>query len=56
MEEGRAANLIRLLNGAVVVKLSSAAVPDDAAGDVILIGPPFYLELKALFLKDCNSR
>ncbi|KAK9836995.1 hypothetical protein WJX81_005375 [Elliptochloris bilobata] len=44
-EEGRGANLIDIFNGAVEVKLSSAAVPDDKANDTIVIGPPFYLEL-----------
>jgi hypothetical protein len=46
VEEGRAANLIQLFGGAVTVKLSSAAVPDKESDDTILIGPPFYLELK----------
>jgi len=46
VEEGRAANLIQLFGGAVTVKLSSAAVPDKESDDIILIGPPFYLELK----------
>jgi len=45
VEEGRAANLIQLFGGAVTVKLSSAAVPDKESDDIILIGPPFYLEV-----------
>lgn len=45
VEKGRAANLIKLFGGAVTVKLSSAAVPDQKSDDTILIGPPFYLEV-----------
>ena len=42
----RAANLINIGNGAVQVYLSSAAKEDPKSDDTILIGPPFYLELK----------
>ena len=42
----RAANLINIGNGAVQVYLSSAAKQDPKSDDTILIGPPFYLELK----------
>lgn len=48
VEKGRAANLIQLFGGAVTVKLSSAAVPDQKTDDTILIGPPFYLEVCAV--------
>ena len=50
VEKGRAANLIQLFGGAVTVKLSSAAVPDQKSDDTILIGPPFYLEVKLSLL------
>lgn len=42
----RAANLINIGNGAVQVYLSSAAREDPKSDDTILIGPPFYLDLK----------
>ena len=42
----RAANLINIGNGAVQVYLSSAAKEDPESDDTVLIGPPFYLELK----------
>lgn len=42
----RAANLINIGNGAVQVYLSSAAKQDPKSDDTILIGPPFFLELK----------
>ena len=45
VEQGRAANLIQLFGGAITIKLSSAAVPDPDSDDIILIGPPFYLEV-----------
>lgn len=46
VEKGRAANLIDFGNGALRIRLSSAAVPDEKDDDIILIGPPFYLDLK----------
>lgn len=42
----RAANLINIGNGAVQVYLSSAAKQDPKSDDTVLIGPPFYLDLK----------
>ena len=42
----RAANLINIGNGAVQVYLSSAAKEDPKSDDTVLIGPPFYLDLK----------
>ena len=45
-KKDRAANLINIGNGAVQVYLSSNAVQDPKSDDTILIGPPFYLELK----------
>lgn len=50
VEKGRAANLIQLFGGAVTVKLSSAAIPDQKSDDTILIGPPFYLEVILVLL------
>ena len=38
--------MINIGNGAVQVYLSSNAVPDPKSDDTILIGPPFFLELK----------
>lgn len=38
--------MINIGNGAVQVYLSSAAKEDPKSDDTILIGPPFYLELK----------
>jgi len=48
MEPGRAANLVRVLGGAVTLKLSSSAVPDAANAAAVTIGPPFRLELLLL--------
>ena len=50
VEAGRAANVLDLFGGAVRLRLSSSAVPLPAggggsAGNVVLIGPPFRLEL-----------
>ncbi len=45
-KKDRAANIINVGNGAVQVYLSSNAVPDPKSDDTILIGPPFFLELK----------
>ncbi|CAL8472029.1 g11571 [Coccomyxa elongata] len=45
-DEGRGANLIDIGNGTIVVRLSSAAVPDEKDDTTVLIGPPFYLEAK----------
>ena len=38
--------MINIGNGAVQVYLSSAAREDPKSDDTILIGPPFYLDLK----------
>mmetsp|Transcript_16685 Transcript_16685/g.23007 ORF Transcript_16685/g.23007 Transcript_16685/m.23007 type:complete len:275 (-) Transcript_16685:90-914(-) len=45
MEEGRAANLIRVFGGFITLKLSSSAVPDPANSSAVTIGPPFRLGL-----------
>ena len=45
-KKNRAANVINIGKGAVQVYLSSNAVPDPKSDDTILIGPPFFLELK----------
>lgn len=45
LPEGRAANIIKVLGGAVTLKLSSAAVPSESEKDAVIIGPPFRLEL-----------
>ncbi|CAL5220823.1 g2900 [Coccomyxa viridis] len=45
-EEGRGANLIDIGNGLVVVRLTSAAVPDEKDDTTVVIGPPFYLSAK----------
>lgn len=45
MEEGRAANLIRVLGGFVTLKLSSSALEDPTNSSAVTIGPPFRLEL-----------
>lgn len=45
-KDNRAANVINIGKGAVQVYLSSNAVPDEESDDTILIGPPFYLEVK----------
>jgi hypothetical protein len=58
MEAGRAANLVRVLGGAVTLKLSSSAVPDAANDAAVTIGPPFRLELlllgKSIPLQVCH--
>lgn len=48
MEPGRAANLVKVLGGAITLKLSSSAVPDAANAAAVTIGPPFRLELLVL--------
>ena len=45
VEAGRAANVLDLFGGAVRLKLSSSAVPLSGGKNVVLIGPPFRLEL-----------
>lgn len=45
MEAGRAANLVKVLGGAVTLKLSSSAVEDPLNAAAVTIGPPFRLEL-----------
>ncbi len=45
VEKGRVANIINIVNGGVVLELSSAGVPDDKSDDTILIGPPFNLKI-----------
>merc|ERR1712023_403902 len=45
---GRAANLVKVLGGAVTLKLSSSAIPDANLSDAVIIGPPFRLELLVL--------
>ncbi|EIE23818.1 hypothetical protein COCSUDRAFT_83693 [Coccomyxa subellipsoidea C-169] len=50
-EEGRGANLIDIGKGTVVVRLSSAAVPDEKDDTTVVIGPPFYLEAKVAGFK-----
>ena len=45
VEKGRVANIINIVNGGVVLELSSSGVPDDKSDDTILIGPPFNLKI-----------
>eukprot|EP00240_Pyramimonas_obovata_P014720 CAMPEP_0118933240 /NCGR_PEP_ID=MMETSP1169-20130426/11760_1 /TAXON_ID=36882 /ORGANISM="Pyramimonas obovata, Strain CCMP722" /LENGTH=218 /DNA_ID=CAMNT_0006875979 /DNA_START=343 /DNA_END=999 /DNA_ORIENTATION=+ len=45
MEAGRAANLVKVLGGALTLKLSSSAVEDPFNAAAVTIGPPFRLEL-----------
>uniref|UniRef100_A0A061RTJ7 Plastid lipid-associated protein/fibrillin conserved domain-containing protein n=1 Tax=Tetraselmis sp. GSL018 TaxID=582737 RepID=A0A061RTJ7_9CHLO len=45
LPQGRAANIIKVLGGAVTLKLSSAADPSSGDPSSVIIGPPFRLEL-----------
>eukprot|EP00873_Tetraselmis_striata_P002045 jgi/Tetstr1/422309/TSEL_013153.t1 len=45
LPDGRAANLIKVLGGAITLKLSSSALPSETDSDAVIIGPPFRLEL-----------